>query len=310
LDPDRKVPNATFEEVPFDYERWRKIAEESGPLPEPWSDDPTQWLFGGRPEVSTAPLQVAVGRLLGYRWPEQSEGDDLNAFGDDDGIVCLPSVAGEPAAVDRLQQLLAAAFGKSWTPAKVKELLEKAGSKKKSLADWLRDEFFTQHCALFENRPFVWHIWDGQKDGFSALVNYHRLNRQTLERLTYTYLGQDWVERQRAGVRDDVPGAESRLAAALVLQQKLEAILEGENPFDVYVRWKQLHEQPIGWEPDLNDGVRLNIRPFVEAGVLRAPFNIDWKKDRGRNPDGSERFNHLHLSLAEKVEARRKAGRS
>jgi hypothetical protein len=260
--------------------------------------------------VSTAPLQVAVGRLLGYRWPEQSEGDDLNAFGDDDGIVCLPSVAGEPAAVDRLQQLLAAAFGKSWTPAKVKELLEKAGSKKKSLADWLRDEFFTQHCALFENRPFVWHIWDGQKDGFSALVNYHRLNRQTLERLTYTYLGQDWVERQRAGVRDDVPGAESRLAAALVLQQKLEAILEGENPFDVYVRWKQLHEQPIGWEPDLNDGVRLNIRPFVEAGVLRAPFNIDWKKDRGRNPDGSERFNHLHLSLAEKVEARRKAGRS
>ena len=140
MDPDRKVPNATFEEVPFDYERWRKIAEESGPLPEPWSDDPTQWLFGGRPEVSTAPLQVAVGRLLGYRWPEQSEGDDLNAFGDDDGIVCLPSVAGEPAAVDRLQQLLAAAFGKSWTPAKVKELLEKAGSKKKSLADWLREQ--------------------------------------------------------------------------------------------------------------------------------------------------------------------------
>ena len=311
-DPRVGIATSSIVDVPFDVERWRDTAEREFPhgLPEPWSDDPTQWLFGGRPEVSTAPLQVAVGRLLGYRWPEQSEGDDLNAFGDDDGIVCLPSVAGEPAAVDRLQQLLAAAFGKSWTPAKVKELLEKAGSKKKSLADWLRDEFFTQHCALFENRPFVWHIWDGQKDGFSALVNYHRLNRQTLERLTYTYLGQDWVERQRAGVRDDVPGAESRLAAALVLQQKLEAILEGENPFDVYVRWKQLHEQPIGWEPDLNDGVRLNIRPFVEAGVLRAPFNIDWKKDRGRNPDGSERFNHLHLSLAEKVEARRKAGRS
>ena len=272
--------------MPFDVDHWRKVAEEAGPLPEPWSDDPTQWLFEGRPEVSTAPLQVAVARLVGYRWPEQPESDDLDAFADADGIVCLPSVAGEPPAADRVQQLLAAAFGESWSPAKVKELLEQAGSKKKNLADWLRDEFFKQHCALFGNRPFVWHIWDGQRDGFSALVNYHRLDRKTLEKLTYTYLGQDWVERQRAEVRDEVAGAEARLAAALGLQRKLEAILEGETPLDIYVRWKELHEQPIGWEPDLNDGVRLNIRPFVEAGVLRSPFNIHWRKDRGKNPDG------------------------
>jgi hypothetical protein len=174
----------------------------------------------------------------------------------------------------------------------------------------LRDEFFKQHCALFGNRPFIWHIWDGQRDGFSALVSYHRLDRNTLEKLTYTYLGQDWVERQRAGVRDGVAGAESRLAAALKLQRRLEEILAGEKPFDIYVRWKELHEQPVGWEPDLNDGVRLNIRPFVEVGVLRSPLNIHWNKGRGKNPDGSERRNDLHLSLAEKLEARKRAGRS
>jgi hypothetical protein len=172
----------------------------------------------------------------------------------------------------------------------------------------LRNDFFKQHCALFGNRPFVWQIWDGQRDGFSALVNYHRLDRKTLEKLTYTYLGQDWVERQRAGVRDEVAGAEARLAAGLELQRKLEAILSGEAPYDIFVRWKELHEQPIGWESDLNDGVRLNIRPFVEAGVLRAPFNIHWKKDRGKNVDGSERLNDIHLSLAEKLEARTRAG--
>ena len=105
------VTNRTLVKVPFDVERWRQVAEEAGPLPEPWSDDPTQWLFEGRPEVSTAPLQVAVARLVGYRWPEQPESDDLDAFADADGIVCLPSVAGEPPAADRLQQLLAAAFG-------------------------------------------------------------------------------------------------------------------------------------------------------------------------------------------------------
>ena len=217
------------------------------------------------------------------------------------GSCACRAVAGEPPAADRVQQLLAAAFGESWSPPKVKELLEQAGSKKKNLADWLRDEFFKQHCSLFGNRPFVWHIWDGQRDGFSALVNYHRLDRKTLEKLTYTYLGQDWVERQRAEVRDGVAGAEARLAAALGLQKRLEAILEGEAPLDIYVRWKEIHEQPIGWEPDLNDGVRLNIRPFVEAGVLRSPFNIHWRKDRGKNPDGTERLNDVHLTLAEKT---------
>jgi hypothetical protein len=303
--------------VPFDLQHWQGVADERFPdgLPEPWSDDPTQWLFEGRPEVSRSPLQVAVARLVRFRWPEQAEFDDLDGYADADGIVCLPSVAGEPPAADRVQQVLAAAFGDAWSPATVKRLLEEAGSKKNHLGDWLRDEFFKQHCAMFGSRPFVWHLWDGQRDGFSAFVNYHRLDRKMLEKLTYTYLGTDWVERQRAGVRDEVAGAEARLSAALELQARLEAILEGENPYDIFVRWKEPHEQPIGWEPDLNDGVRLNIRPFVEAGVLRTfspwPFkDVMWRKDRGKNPDGSERHNDLHLTLAEKRQARQKAGRT
>jgi len=118
------------------------------------------------------------------------------------------------------------------------------------------------------------------------------------------------VERQRAEVRDEVTGAQARLSAALGLQRKLERILDGEAPYDIYVRWKQTHEQPIGWEPDLNDGVRLNVRPFFEAGVLRAPFNVHWRTDRGKNPDGSERENDKHLKLAEKLDVRRRAGRA
>lgn len=310
IDRSLKVTNQTLLKVPFDREHWRQVAEAAGPLPEPSSDEPMQWLFDGRPEKSTSPLQAAVGRLVGYQWPEQSQADNLDALVDLDGIVCLPSVAGEAPAADRVQQVLAAAYGDAWSPAKLKELLELSGSKKKNLGDWLRDEFFKQHCALFGNRPFVWHLWDGLRDGFSALVNCHRLDRRTLEKLTYSYLGQDWVERQRAEARDEVAGAEARLVAALDLQRKLVAILDGEKPYDIYVRWKDLHEQPMGWDPDLNDGVRLNIRPFVEAGVLRAPFNIHWKKDRGKNSDGGERHNDVHLSLAEKAAARKRADRA
>ena len=60
----------------------------------------------------------------------------------------------------------------------------------------------------------------------------------------------------------------------------------------------------MGWNLDLNDGVRVNIRPFVTAGVLRSRFTINWNKDRGTNPDGSERLNDLHYTLAQKREAR------
>jgi hypothetical protein len=293
----------TLAKVPFDIDHWRRVAEEAGPLPEPHSDDPTQWLFEGAPVSATEPLQVAVARLLDYRWPEQPGSDELDAYADKDGIVCLPSVLGERTAADRVQEILARAFGGTWSPQRTQQLLAGSGSTKKDVDSWLREEFFKAHCQVFKSRPFIWQLWDGRKDGFSALVNYHKLDRPTLEKLTYSYLG-DWIERQTAGVRDDAAGAEERVAAARTLQRKLELILEGEPPYDIYVRWKSLAEQPIGWEPDLNDGVRLNIRPFVEAGVLRSKVNVKWDKDRGKNPDGSDRLNDLHYTNAQKQAAR------
>lgn len=306
IDTSLKVTNATLVKVPFDRERWLKEAEQAGPLPRPYSPDPTQWLFKGAVAISTLPLQVAVARLLGYSWPEQ-EPDDLDRFADSDGIAALQSLPNEPDLATRLRELLGAAYGTEWSSALERTLVTEAGGKNGRLEDWLRDTFFAQHVKVFDNRPFLWHIWDGRKDGFSAIVNYHRLGHQTLEKLTFTSLGA-WIERQRHETAAGRAGADARLAAAETLQEKLKLILEGAPPYDVFVRWKGLHEQPIGWNPDLNDGVRLNIRPFVTAGILRSKVNVHWKKDRGANADGSERLNDLHPTLEERREARRQAG--
>lgn len=295
------IDTSSMINVPFDIERWLRIAHEEGPLPEPQSNDPTQWVFSGNPNESTDPLQVATARLLGFRWTPQVE-DGLTPLADEDGIVCLPSVIDEPRAHERLRALLAAAFSDKWPLAREHQLLAKVQFRGQSLAAWLHDGFFEQHCKRFKNRPFIWHIWDGRKDSFSALVNYHKLDHARLERLIYTYLG-DWINTQRAEQERGAAGAEGRLVAALELKKKLELILEGEPPYDIYIRWNPLHEQPIGWNPDLNDGVRLNIRPFVKAGVLRSKFTIHWKKDRGKNPDGSARLNDLHVTRAEKLRA-------
>ena len=363
IDQKLNVTNATLAKVPFDFDHWAKVANERYPsgFPLPYSDDPTQWIFHGHPcgsvvwdetEKRTASgsirtdatvLQTAAARLLGYRWPAEHDSDMdladeqrewvqrcnvLLSHADEDGIVCIPSVRGEPPASERVLDLLAAAYNDAWDNDALKTLLAKTGSS--TLDEWLRNRFFAEHCKTFHNRPFVWHVWDGRRnDGFHALIYYHKLaagdgkGRRLLESLTYSYLG-DWIGRQQDGVKRGEGGAEDRLAAALELQKRLVATIAGEPPFDIFVRWKPIEDQPIGWEPDINDGVRLNIRPFMAddipggkkgAGILRAKPNIHWRKDRGKEPyreqeqfpwfwrDNEftgERVNDVHLTTMER----------
>ena len=294
---------------------------------------------------------MAVARLLGYRWPAEQDPEmemadeqrkwvacceTLHSLEDEDGIVCIPSVRGERPASERLLDFIRKSYGDDWREDIPTRLLD--GARSTTLDDWLRNRFFDEHCKLFQHRPFVWHVWDGRKrDGFHALVNYHRLagdgakGRQLLESLTYSYLG-DWIARQHDGVARGEPGSDDRLAAALELNSRLTAILDGEPPFDLFVRWKPLSEQAVGWNPDVNDGVRLNIRPFLVAdipggkkgaGVLRSKPNVNWGNDRGKEPmrdesdfpwfwsEGTytgERVNDIHLTVAEKRAARDAAG--
>ena len=248
IDQSLKVTNATLTKVPFDLDHWTRVAEERYPngLPIPYSDDPTQWIFHGHPcgsvvwdeasrwtahgPLRTDPtvLQVAVARLLGYRWPAEQDDDmelaseqrewvqgceELLPHADKDGIVCIPSVRGESPAGDRLLALLAAAFGDAWNDGVLSKLLAEAGSA--TLDEYLRHRFFDEHCKLFHHRPFVWHIHDGRRDGFHALVSYHKLaegggkGRRLLESLTYSYLG-DWITRQQDGVKRGEGGADDR----------------------------------------------------------------------------------------------------
>ena len=190
------VDNGYISKIPIDIEQWHEEANVRFPdgLPDAFSSNPTQWIFHGHPcgsvvwdeagkrMASTPPrtdlvaLQVAVARLLGYRWPAERDADmeladeqrewvdncdTLLAHADEDGIVCIPSVRGESPAEKRLLTLLAAAYGEAWNDGILSKLLAEVGSP--NLDDWIRNRFFVQHCRLFHQRPFIWHIWDGRK---------------------------------------------------------------------------------------------------------------------------------------------------
>jgi hypothetical protein len=364
VDQKINVTNKTLLKLPFDKDHWNQIVKSKYPcdIPKAYSNDPTQWIFHGHPCGSViwheeykktamgelrkddTVLQTALARLLGYQWPAESDAnmelaeeqrqwvkacESLNALMDDDGIACIPAIRGEKPAADRLEAMLQASYGDAWNINVLNELL--ASVKASSLDAWLRDKFFDQHSKMFGHRPFIWQVWDGLKDGFSALVNYHKLDADNLDRLIYTYLG-DWIRSQEQGVKDGVDGADIRLAAAQNLKAELEAIKQGEAAsdgkagYDIFVRWKPTHEQPMGWNPDLNDGVRLNIRPFLTAkdmgkkgaGILRGKPNVHWKKDRGTDVESApwynlgeqygeklgSRINEHHLTLADKQNAR------
>ena len=208
------VTNATLVKVPFDLEHWTKVADELYPngLPEPYSNDPPSGCSRAI-RRSTEPLQVAVARLLGYRWPDQEPDASTSS-------PMLTEHRSDPSrrwrAAGRRAPARAAGARLGARPGPRRsstELLAQAGARWQDIETWLRESFFASHAKLFHNRPFIWHIWDGRKDGFGVLVNYHRLDRQLLDKLTYT-LPRQLDRGQRDQVRKRVPGAEARLVAA------------------------------------------------------------------------------------------------
>jgi hypothetical protein len=83
-----------------------------------------------------------------------------------------------------------------------------------------------------------------------------------------------------------------------------------------------LSVQSIGWNPDLNDGVRMNIRPSSRQAFFGRTPTSKWTKDWGKEPERpkdeypsfwggcifkGERVNDRHYTNAEKQAARQRA---
>jgi hypothetical protein len=228
-----------------------------------------------------------VWRLLSYAVKRVLEADD-------DGIVPFNAVNGEPRLVDRVRQELAGFFpGRDANQVEVEivnELKEtvKGYRKCQSLDEWLDNTFFEYHCALYKSRPIFWHIASMQgtsRFAFGVLVHYHRFDKNRMAKLRSTYL-RDAIEEFRreaafadkAGRTDDRLEWQAKVEEAQALDQKLRWIQEGQHDgpegsdhdYRILTPWKSPSERPQGWDPDLDDGVKVNIEPFEKAGVLRA----------------------------------------
>lgn len=227
-----------------------------------------------------------VFRLLSYAVKRVIEADE-------DGIVPFGPVAGEPSLAERVHRELQTLFPQLDIGQVEVELANELKKSVKGyrraggIAEWLDNAFFEFHCALYKNRPILWHIASSQGASpfaFGALVHYHRFDRNRMAQLRAQYL-RDAIETCRreaaladkAGRTDARQDWQARLEETQELDRRLQWVQEGrhdgldggEHDYRILTPWKTPEERPKGWNPDLDDGVKVNIEPLQKAGVLR-----------------------------------------
>lgn len=225
-----------------------------------------------------------VWRLLSYIVKRVVEADE-------DGIVPYLAVGGETSLIDRVLGELAALFPEqdiNQVEVDITNELKrkvKGYRQNKNIKEWLEDAYFEYHGSLYQKRPVIWHIASnrGHADcAFGALVHYHKFDGDRMAKLRGSYLRDAIAHfRREAGLAaqeertDDRQDWQAKLEEAESLDERLKWVQEGIKgyPADgdcrIMTPWKPEDERPKGWDPDLDDGVAVNIGPLQTAGVLR-----------------------------------------
>ncbi|MGH8069498.1 MAG: hypothetical protein ACRERE_30525 [Candidatus Entotheonellia bacterium] len=227
-----------------------------------------------------------VWRLLSYVVKRVMEADE-------DGIVPLIAVSGEMTLLERVHQELVVLFpDRDVNQVEVEitnELRRRVKGYKRtnSIREWLEDVFFDYHVALYKNRPIIWHISSKPDQGeaaFAALIQYHKFDRNRMAKLRSGYLREALNGfRREAGLASQEGRAndrlewQSKIEETEMLDQRLQWVQEGQHEgaegndrdFRILTPWKSTDERPKGWDPDLDDGVKVNIEPLQRAGALR-----------------------------------------
>ena len=212
---------------------------------------------------------------------------------DEDGIVPFAPVTVDASLSDRVHSELesmlpALEFGH--VEAEITNELRtsvKGYRRTNGIAEWLENAFFQFHCSMYKNRPIFWHIASSQGTSacaFSALVHYHRFDKNRMAQLRGQYLrgAMDTFRREAAlADKDRRTDArrdwQARLEEAQDLDRRLQHVQEGyhdgpdggDTDYRILTPWKAQENRPIGWNPDFDDGVKVNIGPMQKAGLLR-----------------------------------------
>lgn len=194
---------------------------------------------------------------------------------DEDGIIPYAEGLRNPPLLDQVRGEIEAVFGGESAvsiEAEMDEILGRGG-----LAHWLENPFFKKHKSQFRRRPILWHITSRNKH-FRVLVYYHKIDRDTLPKVRSQYLWPQ-LERARARLRaaraQDPPDVktigelEEIIADLEECNERLERVIQGDVDVDL-PDWAvgPYRNGTAPYDPDLDDGVKVNILPLQAAELL------------------------------------------
>jgi hypothetical protein len=196
---------------------------------------------------------------------------------DKDGVVPLAGCAArEPYLAQRIRAQLEAQFGSATAYQLEQDAAEYLG---RPLEEWLRREFFARfHVRLYKNRPILWHL-TSLKGYFAVLLDYHHLTHDTLPKVQSLYLWPQMEEVRTRLAAARAGGAtvkqtadlEDEMADLEDCNKRLESVIQATVAVGL-PEWAKgpYREGKAPYNPDLDDGVRVNLLPLQEAGLLPA----------------------------------------
>lgn len=138
------------------------------------------------------------------------------------------------------------------------------GQSKEVIRNYFLNDFYKDHCKIYQKRPIYWLFDSGKKNGFKALTYMHRYQPDTIARIR-----TDYVHEQQARYRIAITDLEQRIANAstgerVKLNKKLTALQAQDAEIRTYEeKIHHLVDQMISI--DLDDGVKKNYAIFQDV---------------------------------------------
>ena len=131
------------------------------------------------------------------------------------------------------------------------------GQPREVLRNYFLNDFYKDHCKIYQKRPIYWLFDSGKKNGFKCLIYMHRYELDTIARIR-----TDYVHEQQSRYRTAIADLEHRIANAgtserVKLNKSLKKIQEQADELHAYEeKIHHLADQMIAI--DLDDGVKRN----------------------------------------------------
>ena len=138
------------------------------------------------------------------------------------------------------------------------------GQPKDVIRNYFLNDFYKDHCKIYQKRPIYWLFDSGKKNGFKALIYMHRYQPDTIARIR-----TDYVHEQQARYRTAIADLEQRIANAstgerVKLNKKLTTLQAQDTEIRIYEeKIHHLADQMISI--DLDDGVKKNYAIFQDV---------------------------------------------